>query len=83
MGGGVVPAMVNGGILKIVARRAASRAAPSALRVASASSFRCACSRLRCVLAGSLVLVGRGCGPRPPPRRLPLPWADAVLRPDR
>ena len=47
--GGVVPVM---GSSWIVPRRAASRAAPSALRFAAAASLICVCSDLRCSLLG-------------------------------
>ena len=51
----------------MVAKRAASRAAPSALRFAAASSCRWACMCWRCALAGSGLLVGRDRAPLPPP----------------
>ena len=78
----VFPALGGTRISGMVGSRAAARAAPSALRFAAASSLRCECSALRCVLLGSCDLVGRGCAPLPPPRRLLVPVLDGGMRPE-
>jgi hypothetical protein len=67
-GGWVIVVVVTEVSSGMVARRAASRAAPPALRAAAICSVRCTCSSFLWVLAGSWVLVGRGRAPRPPPR---------------
>ena len=76
------PVIGGTGISGMVGSLFASRAAPSALRIAAASSWRRECSALRCVLEGSCVLVGRGRVPRPPPRRLLVPVLVGGMRPE-
>jgi len=65
--GWVSVVVVNAVSSVMVASRASSLVAPSALRVSAACSVRCTWTCCLWALAGSWFLVGRGRVPRPPP----------------